>query len=346
MFPVWDMIIYLVCMQFILLWNLHLPVVDNIDKPKDTQKVFFFFSIAASLFWLVWGGFSVDAWRYLSRFDFSPLHFREEQLFWITGYLLNKIVPDPWPIKILSALSIVILIWSYFRYFGKTQRRELVIAYVLLLATPGYFLLIGNTVRQGMAGCIEILGATFFLQRKYLVWLLLTIAGYLVHQFGILVAAALLIAKLLQKHLLWVWVASFLVSPFSTYIFSLFGYNLEDMLRYGDYTEGLFHWEKTLVSLAISIFILSSFRYQQTTKIDFRHVYIALSIVSNTVLLYEVPYERLFLFSDLIAPVALGQILAKVKWIETNKLAFTFLVLLFSTVLWTNYSIVKSLGYL
>lgn len=340
------MLVYLGCMQFILLWNLHLPVIDGIDKSKDAQKVFFYFSIATSLFWLVWGGFSVDAWRYLARFDFSPLHFREEQLFWSTGYLLNKIVPDPWPIKILSASSILILVWSYFRYFGKTQRRELIIAYALLLATPGYFLLIGNTVRQGMAGCVEILGVTFFLQRKYLIWVLLAIAGYLVHQFGIVVAAALLIAKLLRKYLLWVWIASFFVSPISTYIFELFGYDLQDTLRYGNYTEGFFHWEKALVSFFISIFVLSSFRYHPTEKIDFRHVYLALGIVSNTVLLYEVPYERLLLFSDLIAPLALGQILAKVKWIETNNLAFTLLVLLFSIVLWTNYSIVRSLGYL
>jgi hypothetical protein len=346
MYPVWDLLIYLGCTQFLLLSKLNPLNRSKIDASIDSKKIFFLFSTATMLFWLVWGGYSVDAWRYLSRFDFNPLQFREEQLFWIAGYLLNKLVPDPWPIKILSTISILTLTWSYHIYLKSEKKDELILAYALLLATPGYFLLLGNTVRQGMAGSIEILGAVFFLQNKYRAWALIAVVGYLVHQFAVIVALAVLIAKLLKKHLLWIWMASFFVSPVSTLIFNALGYSLEDVLRYGDSTEGQFHWAKILVSFSLSALMFYSFRSQPAVKIDFRHLYIALSIISNTVLLYEVPFERLFLFSDLIAPLALGQILARVGFVAKYNLVLTIVLLCFSIVLWTNYSIVKSFGYL
>ena len=346
MVPVWDMLIYLGCTQLLLLsrWRFH--ITENTDKINDNQKVFLLFSIATTLFFLVWGGYSVDAWRYLSRFDFTPSHFREEQLFWTTGYLLNKLVPDPWPIKILSTISVLILTWSYFRSCRSAERGELFIAYVLLLATPAYFLLLGNTVRQGMAGCIEILGATYFLQKRYWTWALIAVAGYMVHQFGVIVALAVLITRLFSKYLLLIWIGSFLVSPLSTYVLHLLGYNLGDLLRYGDYTEGQFHWAKAIVSFLITSFILFSFKSQPPGKIDFRYIYVALNIISNTVLLYEVPYERLFLFSDLIAPLALSQIFARIDFFEKHNLVFSLGALSFSIILWTNYSVIKSFGYI
>lgn len=346
MIPVWDLVIYLGCTQLLLLskWRLHIS--GSTDRISDNRNVFLLFSAATALFWLVWGGYSVDAWRYLSRFDFTPLHFKEEQLFWTTGYLLNNLVPDPWPIKILSTISILILTWSYFRYYSSAQQGELFIAYVLLLTTPAYFLLLGNTVRQGMAGCIEILGITFFLQKRYWTWALIAIAGYMVHQFGAIVALAVLITRLFSKYLLWIWIGSFLVSPLSTYVLHYLGYNLEDLLRYGDYTEGQFHWAKAIVGSFISAFILFSIKSQPALNIDFRHIYIVLNIISNTVLLYEVPYERLFLFSDLIAPIALAQIFARINFIKNYNLVFSLTALSFSIILWTNYSVVKSFGYL
>ena len=346
MVPVWDMLIYLGCTQLLLLSRWHFYITENTDRINDNQIVFLLFSIATTLFWLVWGGYSVDAWRYLSRFDFNPLHFQEERLFWTTGYLLNKLVPDPWPIKILSAISILVLTWSYFRYYSNAQRGELLIAYALLLATPAYFLLLGNTVRQGIAGCIEILGAVFFLQKRYWTWAVIAVAGYMLHQFGAIVALAVLISRLFSKYLLWIWIVSFLVSPVSTYVLHLFGFNLEELLRYGDYTEGQFHWAKAIVSFIITSFILFSFKFQPSVKIDFRHIYIAINIISNTVLLYEVPFERLFLFSDLIAPLALGQVFARINFVKKYSFTLSLIVILFSVILWSNYSIVKSLGYL
>lgn len=346
MYPVWDLLIYLGCTQILLLSKLDLSTRREIGHVVDGRSIFFVFCITAAIFWLVWGGYSVDAWRYLSRFDFNPLQFREEQLFWIGGYLLNKLVPDPWPLKILSAFSVLILIWAYHIYFKTTQKNELILAYALLLATPGFFLLLGNTVRQGLAGSIEILGAIFFLQRKYWTWALIAVVGYLVHQFAVIVAIAVLIARPLKQHILWLWVASLIVSPVSTYVLELFGYSLEQILRYGDHTEGQFHWAKVLMSGTLTAFILYSFRLQPASNIDIRHLYVSLSIISNTILLYEVPYERLFLFSDLIAPLALGQVIAKTKFVEKHSLLFVLVLLSFSLILWTNYSIVKSFGYL
>ena len=343
---IWDMLFYLGCMQLFLCSRFYSNYWQDTPRVAKAEHTFFYFSAFTVVFWLVWGGYSVDAWRYLSRFDHNPFLFHEEQVFWITGYVLNKLVPDPWPIKILSASTAIVLSAAYFLYCRNLQDRELDLAFILLLLTPGFFLLTGNTVRQGLAGSVEILGAVLFLQRRYWLWLVVAAVGFFIHQFGMLVVVAILCARFLKKYLFYFWLVSYLISPFASLLFHLFGYDLEDVLRYGAYSEGLYHWEKVLVSCALSIFVFSSFRFQPAKSIDIRHIYLALIAISNSVVIYEVPFERIFLFSDLVAPLAVAQILAKSRWVRSRYQVLLVFAVLGSVLLWTNHSIIKSLGYI
>lgn len=343
---IWDMLVFLGCTQLYLGLRFLKNRQDQNYQSFNNKLTFYFFSAFVVTFWLVWGGYSVDAWRYLSRFDFSPLHFHEEQLFWISGYVLNKIVSDPWPIKIISASTVLLLSIAYFKHLGKYYNNELTLSFMLLLITPGFFLLSGNAVRQGLSGSFEVLGTVFFLQQRYWLWILLATIGFFVHQFGALLVVAIVVAKFLKKYLFFCWLASFLVSPASAFIFSIYGYDLEGILRYGDYSEGIFHWEKVIVSGLLSIFVFASFRFQPSLTLDFRHIYLALVTISNTVIIYEVPFERVFIFSDLIAPIAIAQILARSSWVKVRYQVLMFLILCGSILLWTNPSIVKALGYI
>jgi hypothetical protein len=343
--PLWDLLVYLGCIQIYLGLLLYSELFRTSFLNISSERLYLSFAASTVLFWLVWGGYSVDAWRYLARFDFSPLHFHEEQLFWIAGYLLNKVVVDPWPLKIISACSILILSTAYFKYNGKLHKRELIFSYMLLLVTPGYFLLIGNTVRQGLAGSIEILAAVYFLQQRFWIWIILAVVGFFVHQFGILVVLALALARLFKRYLLHIWVISFLASPVAAFVFQLYGYNLGETLRYGTYSEGALHWEKVLISGAISIVVLVSITLRSSPKVDFRHVYIGLITISNTVFIYEVPFERIFLFSDLAAPLALSSVFFQSAWLTNRYRVIGVAIIVASVLLWTNQSIIKALGF-
>ncbi|MGI9317086.1 MAG: EpsG family protein [bacterium] len=340
------MLIYLGCIQLLLVGRVYQANFTETDSSFFRNDLLFLaFTASAIVFWLTWGGYSVDAWRYLARFDFSPFLFREEQIFWISGYLLNKVVPDPWPLKILSTVSVLILAGAYYNYFRNQENGELTFAYILLLLTPGFYLLTGNAVRQGLSGSLELFGAVFFLQQRYWSWMVFALIGFFVHQFGIIVFGAVLIARFLKKNLVLVWFLSFIFSPVADYFLGVFDYNLESILRYGSSSEGYFHWGKVVVSGLVSSFVVVSLLVRPSSSLDFRHLYIALIVISNSVLLYEVPFERIFLFSDLVAPLALAQIFASYRWSRARYFVMLIVVLSGSLLLWTNHSIVKALGY-
>lgn len=346
MIPVWDLLGYLGCLQILLILNLGSVTSTSGEQLCSNRTLFLLTSLSAAGFWLVWGGYSVDAWRYLSQFDLKVLHFHEEQIFWGAGSVLGSLVPDPWPLKIISGCSIFILCWAYFRHFGSTGTPELTAAYMLLLITPAFFLLYGNAVRQGFAASVGVLAITFFLQGSYFKWLMLAVAGFFIHQAAILVAVALLIASTLRNHLFWIWLGSLFVSPVVAYLFSLFGHELTDYIRYADYSEGVFHWAKVAMSTAISLVVLLSLRVQSSLTLDFRHAYIGLGILGNCLLIYEVPFERILLFSDLLAAPALAQILVRTDWLSRRYIIFSILVICGSILLWTHQSILRTLGYI
>lgn len=341
--PVWDLTLYLGCIQIVLagwLWR----CAGSDGATSGTARLTGFVALSLAVFWLVWGGYSVDAWRYLSRFDRNPLDFLEEQLFWLVGFSLGSVLPDPWPLKVLSALFAVSLVLTYRLHFRSADWR-LPLAYLLLLATPGFLLLGGNAIRQGLAGVLGIHAAVWLLAGASWRWGLLAIPAFLIHQVSLVVFLCLLLIRIARRHLLLIWIAAFFVSPVAREVAALAGYNLDHLVAYAANSEGQLHWEKLAVSAGLSLLVLWSTRTVDTGRADFRHVYVALASASHGLLLYEVPFERLLLFADLAIPAALSQLL----WLHRRHGALSLrlvalLTLAASAGLWNARSVVLTLG--
>ena len=342
---VWDLTIYLVCLQLILLqsvWAGSAAVSGNLVHHRIT----WFFASAMAVLWLVWGGYSVDAWRYLSRFDRNPLHFFEEQLFWLVGHSLGLLLPDPWPLKVLSAGFAVLVALGYRWHYQQGDWR-LPLAFMLLLATPGFLLLGGNVIRQGLAGAIGIAAAAWLLRGSSWRWALLLVPAFLVHQASVVFFAALLVVRLAGRHLPLIWVVAFSVSPLIQLTVNLTGINLDYLIAHSSEVEGQYHWEKLLISSTLSLVVVASLLRHSSEAIDFRHVYLALASCCHTMLLFEVPFERLLLFADLAAPAALVQVL----WLHQEPAGLlirlaSLLVVAATVVLWNAHSVLLSLGLL
>ena len=343
-FPTWDLSIYLLCLQISLiipLWK-----VNKSEDNKEVLQVFFIFTIATTAFWLIWGGYGLDAWRYLSRFDHNPLGFEEEQLFWIIGNYLGQVVNDPWPLKILSAFSILVLSLSYYLYYKDHHSKYLQLSYLLLLITPGFFLLMGNAVRQGIAGSIEILGAVFLFQGNYILWIILLFPGLLIHKYSVIVFISAIVSKLFKRYVIWIWLISMLFGYFLDNIAMLLGINIENYLDYISKSEGSFHYAKFAITTLISIAVVISIRLQSNLNFDFRHFYLILVSFSNCLLPYEVPYERILLFTDLVAPLAIAQVFYCHIQKQFFYKAALLSSILFGLVLWSHKSILLSIGHL
>ena len=111
--------------------------------------------------------------------------------------------------------------------------------------------------------------------------------------------------KLPRDILLFVWVLSPFIGLLCEYSLSLFGLNLVDFLKYTSDGYTSTYFVKVLVSIVMCIVLLISIRLHPSKDIDFRHIYITLVSIANVLIKYEIPFERLLLFSDFIAPLAL-----------------------------------------
>ena len=114
--------------------------------------------------YLVFGGYSIDAWRYLTRFTHNPFGFDEEWVFWLVGHFLNGTLPNPWPVKIISALAVGLWVAAIIRAIGFKRKETLVLGLALLPLMPAFFFAMGNAIRQGLAAVI-VLHAILFLLR-------------------------------------------------------------------------------------------------------------------------------------------------------------------------------------
>ncbi len=343
--PVWDITVYLGAVQLFLLaatWR----SVGSSAVIVAPARLAMGLGAAMVVFWLVWGGYSIDAWRYLSRFDRNPLHFLDEQLFWFVGIGLGRALPDPWPLKVLSALFAAGLIGAYYLYFRGERDWRFVLACLMLPAIPAFFFLGGNVIRQGLAGVIGVAAAVLLLRGRTLPAALLVVPAFLVHQYSLVIFLALGLVRYAGRWLPIIWIGAFFVSPLAREAASLVGISLDHHIAYATYVEGDFHWEKLALSGLLSLALLVSVLRHRVETPDFRHVYVALASCSHALLLYEVPFERLLLFADLVLPAALAQ----AGWHALGNRAMPLRlaaagVAAASVVLWNARSVTASLGY-
>jgi len=117
----------------------------------------------------------------LTRFTHNPLGFDEEWLFWLTGNFISGTLPNPWPVKVLSAFAVALWIWAVIRVISFNSKETLVVALALLPLIPAFFFTMGNAVRQGLASVIVLHAIVFLLAKKRWQFGLAGAAGILVH---------------------------------------------------------------------------------------------------------------------------------------------------------------------
>ncbi len=298
-----------------------------------------------AVFWFVWSGYSRDAWRYLSAFDGNPLSFEEEHLFWLAGHGLSRVFPDPWSLKILTVVGALIFCAALVTFFrGKSHEYPIIGLYVALLV-PGFILLFGNTLRQGMAAAMVLLGMNLLFASRYALFALSVIVAFLVHQTALILAAAILMGRYFTvwaKYLL-------LLAPFVSYLaaygLSLAGEDLGAIIRYSDRTEGVFHFEKFLVSYLLAWLVVIMGQKGEGPWAWLYAAYVYMVAISACFLKYEVPFERLLLYSDMLLPFVIPAL--ALPWLSSRRAkGIGFAAgMLAGLVLWTHPSVVTALGY-
>ena len=347
----YDMTLYLLCAELLPAW--YLLTVNSVDYSILMGRIIqVWLAISLSLFWLVWGGFSVDSWQYLMNFDINPLTWNKEHLFWALGVGLAQILPDPWPLKVISLLISALLFWAYYKVscLGSNSVHKFIVAMFLLLVMPGYFLLTGNVVRQGMAAAIILLGVSFLLSKQRMWGIILILMALFFHLMSFVFAVSF-IAKRIRTYV----VILLLISPLASFILiqvlSLFQVDLFELIPYAGKVEGSFYYAKFIIANALAyVFLWIYFKAEKCNNFLFVSSYVWIVIFSNLFLAYEVPFERLLLFSNVVLPLALLEVMPFTRinllschhWIKSIVVG---LVLLTGSLVWSHHSTQISLGY-
>jgi hypothetical protein len=297
-------------------------------------------------FWLFFGGYAVDSWRFLTGFWSPYLNYGNEQGFWITGNLLSRIVIDPWPVKIMAAAGTFMLSLALLRFFGSEDKELRIIALFLLPIVPAYFLTYGNVLRQGLGATIVVVGILCFLNRRYLLFLSCVLLGVLFHNTSPVLAAALLAAFYCPGLAVPALVALPWVSFTAYYVLQLFDVDLGIFVKYAYYDEGSFHYMKFLVgySAAWIVWVVSKNWDSHRRVLALTYVYVV--AISSMILKYEVPFERLLLYGDFLLlfliPLICRQFFMQNKKVIVAAWCVTTTAGVF---LWTHSSVSRTLGY-
>jgi hypothetical protein len=297
------------------------------------------------LFWISWGGYSIDAWRYLSGFDRNPFDSKKEYLFWITGHSLNTVVSDPWPVKIMSMIAVSIMCGGIISFFkGKALSLTVIGLYTLVLI-PAFFLLFGNAIRQGLAAAIVLYGTVWLYKDKKWVFVLCTAISFFFHQTSLLIASAVLLGKLppiVVRHTL-------LFAPLSGfvlfYVLDQWKVNLDLFIPYAHKHEGVFHYGKFFVAYAIAWVLVTIGTRDESRDNRMLFSYAYMVALSSLLLKYEVPFERLLLYSDLFLPFAVPLVLLSSKTVDKLKATVWIAGFPVGLALWSHPSITGTLGF-
>ena len=345
-----DIMLYLICVQ--ILPAIYLYKSDSLDKHNNNLSVVTWLTATVLIFWLVWGGYSADSWRYLSGFDNSPVVWNKEKLFWSVGFIFGKLLPDPWPLKLLSCLVTSILFFSFYTACRnkKISKYYYVLAIFTVLVLPGYYLLTGNAIKQGFGAAVVILGISiYYSDRRWIGLTILAMAPFF-HLTSIIFAISFYLKRFNGLFLILLLVSpfiSFLVLEVSRY----FGYDLSSHVKYSGLKEGVFHYQKFIASNIIAYGLLWTYRKSRSREqLIFISSYIWITIISNLLLAYEVPFERILLYVNYILPLVLVEILQlplvqKVKRSQYFKPILISSIIAFGSVVWSHNSTLISLGY-
>jgi len=318
---------------------------DFPDPDARFHVVPFFQVIGLISVYLVFGGYSIDAWRYLTRFTHNPFGFDEEWLFWLVGHFLNGMLPNPWPVKILSALAVGLWVAAVVRAIGFKRKEALVLGLALLPLMPAFFFAMGNAIRQGLAAVIVLHAILFVVKGKKWQFGALAITGILVHQVSLVFVIAGAFVRAPRK-LIWFFL---IMAPFVSFgvsiILELWGINLADYVRYGHRDDGQFHYLKfaAYFSLAIALLGLSSIRVVPNQLLLLTNAFAVTVGLASLLLRYEVPFERILLYADVLLPIIIAMVLAELRVGARTKQVLWGGALCAGLLLWTSGAVNRTL---
>lgn len=301
--------------------------------------------VSLVVFFLVYGGNSIDAWRYLTRFTHNPLGFDEEWLFWLTGNFLSQVLPNPWPVKILSALAVTLWIWAVIRAIGTEKKDTLVLGIALLPLIPAFFFTVGNAIRQGLASVIVLHAIVFLLAKKRWQFGLVGATGILVHLPSLVFVLASAGMRIPRKAL-WTFL---IVAPFVSFgvsfVLEFWQVNLADYIRYAHRDDGQLHYLKFAFYFlaSIGLLIFSSKRPVPEYLISLINVFVITVSFALMLLRYEVPFERILLYADVLLPIIFAMVIAELKLgIKTKRFLWSGAVCA-GLLLWTSGAVKHTL---
>lgn len=291
-------------------------------------------------FYLVFGGHGVDALGYLTGFDGSPFVYHGEWLFYGLGHLLNQAMVDPWPLRVLSAVTVALLVAATLRWFD-TRHEQAVLALAVLAVVPAFFFVAGNAVRQGLAAALLVYVAVRFGPRP---WILATaaLAAWCIHQPSLLLVAAMVLGRLPRPAL----AAGLALAPAASLVGPLLlpGLEIDQWLRYAGREEGQFHFAKFFVGWAAAWAVLVLAPGRNPRERFLHGSFVAMVAISAIVLRFEVPFERSLAFAEFIAPLVVPPVLARLALPATGLLAWGA-VTAAGLLLWNHASVQAALGF-
>ena len=338
--------VFLSCYLLSLIGILFFSPIASSNQSLARFKLVFTVQVAGlTAFFLIFGGYSIDAWRYLTRFTHNPFGFEEEWLFWVVGHTLSDIFPNPWPIKILSVLAVFLWILAIVRIIGFKKKEILVVGLALLPLMPAFFFTMGNAVRQGLASVIVLHAIVYLLSQRRWQFGMLSIVGLLVHQMSFVFVIAGMAMRISRKAL-WVFL---IFAPFASFFgasfLQLWGIDLADYVRYAYRQDGQLHYFKFAVYFlaSVGLLVFSSIRVVPKRLLLLINVFVVTVSCASLLLRYEVPFERILLYADVLLPIIIAMVLAELTLGARTKQVLWGGVLCAGLLLWTSGAVNRTL---
>lgn len=267
---------------------------------------------------------SFEGISFNSLFSIFAYNFQTDYLYLIWNYFISKLgLSSTEFIYITAVVSVFLLLLASNKIF----RSENLFVFLGLYSTPGFVMLFGNAMRQGMALPVFILAIHYFLNRKYLFSSILVIVTSLFHtSTGLILAFTLFLSffsfKIIEHHKILIFIGLLFLQPimllFQKFIFSIYP---SVYLTIGGF-EYFYHYSYITFIL---LYIILNFKLQiKNQKMrNLFSLYTILSIIISSLWFNPTTYGRVLY---LAYPFMLFFIIYMFSFIKERRLKYMLLI--------------------